>query len=103
MMPSELLIMADTSDGSEALAADETERYRLALAAINLSVYDWNIETGVIERPSLGSDVQRLPAEMTRTGGAWAEVVHPDDLPGLRAALSAHFRGETQRLEHEYR
>ncbi len=95
--------MADTSDWSETLAEDETERYRLALAAINLSVYDWNIETGVIERPSLGRDVQRLPTELTRTGDAWAEVVHPDDLSGLRAALSAHFRGETQRLEHEYR
>ena len=96
-------MMADTSDWSEALAADETEPYRLALAAINLSVYDWNIETGVIERPSLGRDVQRLPTELARTGEAWAEVVHPDDLPGLRAALSAHFRGETERLEHEYR
>ena len=62
--------MADTSDWSEALAADETECYRLALAAINLSVYDWNIETGVIERPSLGRDVQRLIAwsSSTETG-----------------------------------
>jgi signal transduction histidine kinase/HPt (histidine-containing phosphotransfer) domain-containing protein len=96
-------MIADTTDWTEALASDDIERYRLALAAINLSVYDWNIETGVIERPPLGHDVERLPTELTRSGTDWAALVHPEDLPALHAALAAHFRGETQRLQHEYR
>jgi signal transduction histidine kinase/CheY-like chemotaxis protein/HPt (histidine-containing phosphotransfer) domain-containing protein len=96
-------MIADTTDWTEALASDDIQRYRLALAAINLSVYDWNIETGVIERPPLGRDVERLPTELTQSGTDWAALVHPEDLPVLRAALAAHFRGETQRLQHEYR
>src|SRR5579862_2673270 len=96
-------MIADTTDPAEMLADKETERYRLALAAINLSVYDWNIETGMIDRPSLGRDVQRLRAPPAQTGAVWARAVHPEDLHGLRTALVAHFKGKTPRLEHEYR
>jgi signal transduction histidine kinase/DNA-binding response OmpR family regulator len=83
--------------------AEDVERYILALAAINLSVYDWNIETGVIDRPPLGRQVRHLWAEVATSGEGWAEVVHPDDLPGLRTVLAAHFKGDTPRVEHEYR
>ena len=42
-------------------------------AAINLSVYDWNIETGAIDRPPLGLEVRRLCAEEAHTGEDWAQ------------------------------
>ena len=105
-------MIADITDATdEALPGDlasriqpaDAERFVLALAAINLSVYDWNIETGMIDRPSLGRDVQRLRAPPAQTGAVWARAVHPEDLDGLRTALVAHFKGETPRLEHEYR
>lgn len=105
-------MIADITDAAaEALPLDldsrvqpaDAERFVLALAAINLSVYDWNIETGMIDRPRLGRDVQRLRAQPARTGAAWAQAVHPEDLLGLRTALVAHFKGKTSRLEHEYR
>ena len=84
----------DTEDG---------ERHRLALAAINLTVYDWNLETGEIHRPPLGHEVRRLQAEVVHTADGWANVVHPDDFEAHRAALLAHIKGETPRLDHEYR
>ncbi len=84
----------DTEDG---------ERHRLALAAINLTVYDWNLETGEIHRPLLGHEVRRLQAEVVHTADGWASVVHPDDFEAHRAALLAHIKGETSRLDHEYR
>ena len=84
----------DTEDG---------ERHRLALAAINLTVYDWNLETGEIDRPPLGHEVRRLQAEVVHTADGWANVVHPDDFEAHRAALLAHIKGETPRLDHEYR
>ena len=85
------------------VAAQDAERYLLALAAINLSVYDWNIETDVVDHPPLGREFRRRWAEPPSTGAAWTRVVHPDDLPGYRAALRAHLEGETPRLECEYR
>ncbi len=81
----------------------DAERYLLALAAINLSVYDWNIETGTIEHPPLGREVRRRWAEQPRSADGWSSVLHPDDLAGYHAALLAHIKGETPRLECEYR
>ena len=97
----ELPMTADTAP--QTVPAEDVERYVLALAAINLSIYDWNIETGVIDRPPLGREVQQLWADAATSGDGWAKIVHPDDLPGLRAALAAHFKGKTPRVEHEYR
>jgi signal transduction histidine kinase/DNA-binding response OmpR family regulator len=82
---------------------EDAERYLLALAAINLSVYDWNIDTGVIDHPPLGREIRRRWAEQPRTADAWARVLHPGDREGFRAALLAHIKGETSRLEREYR
>ena len=81
---------------------EDAERHRLALAAINLTVYDWNLETGEIYRPPLGHEVRRLQAEVVHTADGWASVVHPDDFESHRAALLAHIKGETSRLDHEY-
>jgi signal transduction histidine kinase/DNA-binding LytR/AlgR family response regulator len=82
---------------------EDAERHRLALAAINLTVYDWNLETGEIYRLPLGHEVRRLQAEVVHTADGWASVVHPDDFDSHRAALLAHIKGETPRLAHEYR
>ena len=83
--------------------ATDAERYALALAAINLSVYDWNLETGVINRPPLGREVKRIWSVPVRTSREWAHAVHPDDRAAFRAALVAHLKGETERLDCEYR
>ena len=42
------------------------------------------------------------PEELS-TRRQWVDRVHPDDLPHYRAAIIAHFKGETERLEVEYR
>jgi signal transduction histidine kinase/DNA-binding response OmpR family regulator len=83
--------------------AQDAERYMLALAAINLSVYDWNIETGAVTHPPLGREVRRLWAEQPRAAETWLRSLHPDDMPAYRAALRAHLKGDTPRLECEYR
>src|SRR5262249_54354442 len=64
---------------------------------------DWNIETGRIEHPPLGREVRHHWVEPPLTAAAWQRAVHPDDLVVLRAALVAHFRQETTRLDCEYR
>jgi signal transduction histidine kinase/CheY-like chemotaxis protein/HPt (histidine-containing phosphotransfer) domain-containing protein len=90
-------------DALAGVEAQDAERYLLALAAINLSVYDWNIETGVVDHPPLGREMRRQWAEEPRTAEAWTGVIHPDDMPGYRAVVQAHLKGETPRLDCEYR
>jgi signal transduction histidine kinase/DNA-binding response OmpR family regulator len=91
------------TDAIAGVAAQDAERYLLALAAINLSVYDWNIETGAVDHPPLGHAIRRRWAEQPRSAADWTRIIHPDDLADYRTALRAHLRGETSRLEHEYR
>ena len=52
--------------------------------------------------PRLHSAVGWAPEEL-RTSDDWLCRIHPDDLPGFRASMRAHLKGETPRLEVEYR
>jgi signal transduction histidine kinase len=89
--------------GATDVTTQDAERYLLALAAINLSVYDWNIETGVIHRPPPGVGAPLQWVKPPLTSDEWAALIHPDDAQGYRAGLIAHLKGETLRLEIEYR
>jgi signal transduction histidine kinase len=90
-------------DAITGVPAEDAERYLLALAAINLSVYDWNIETGAVTHPPLGSEIRQRWAEPPHSGETWIRAIHPGDLPDYRATLLAHLKGETARLDCEYR
>lgn len=92
---------AESRPANEPLSNEE--RYALALASINESVYDWNVETDeVYFSPSLRAMLGLKPNEKV-TRESWAALIHPDDQPGHRKTLLAHFRGETQRFEAEFR
>ena len=86
------------------LALRESEgRYQTALQAINESVYEWDIVSGAMYySPRLHSAVGLTPEEL-KTADDWLRRIHVDDLPGFRAAMREHLRGETPRLEVEYR
>jgi PAS domain S-box-containing protein len=79
------------------------KRYDNALLAIDEGVYDWDIEQGMIYfseglRRSTGMSPRQL-----RTPQDWRDRIHPDDLANYDAALSAHFKGKTERFECDYR
>ena len=104
-------IVATTAAAGEPTSAEsaaerhawDAERYLIALASTNHSVYDWNIDTGAVEHPAPRPTMQERWAAKPRTAEDWARVVHPDDLPGYRAALLSHIKGAVPRLECEYR
>jgi PAS domain S-box-containing protein len=78
------------------------ERYQLALESVNYAFYDWNIEAGIVlTSPTLGIMIG-LPSESLATP-SWVNWIYPDDRPVYRRALIAHLKGETPRLECEYR
>ena len=86
----------------EALRNSE-QRYSTAMEAINEAVYEWDIATGeMYYSPRLHDLIALTPQELS-TRQQWLDRVHPDDLPHYRTALVALLKGETERLQVEYR
>ena len=97
--PGQLLLTYE--DVTEAQLA--AQRYDTALRAINEGVYDWDIASG----KAYYSDGVRRATGMSpkdiRTARDWHNRIHPDDVGKYDAALIAHFKGETERFECDYR
>ena len=80
----------------------EDERYALVLRAVTEGIYDWSIENGSLWvsprlMEILGFSGPGLSA------ADWNARVHPADFPGYRAAVRDCLRGQTPRLDCEYR
>jgi PAS domain S-box-containing protein len=82
---------------------DRERRYALAMEAVNEGVYDWNIATDEIYySPSVHNALGLKPEEL-RSRTDWLDRIHPDDLTRFKQAVTAHLKGETDRLTCEYR
>jgi PAS domain S-box-containing protein len=86
----------------EALRRSE-ERYDFALRAIREGVYDWDIVTGNVYYSDRVRHVLGLSPEDLTSAGDWLARVHPEDMARFRAAHVAHFKGQTDRFECDYR
>jgi diguanylate cyclase (GGDEF)-like protein/PAS domain S-box-containing protein len=80
------------------------ERYALAVRAANDGIWDWDLLTDRIYfsprwRAILGQPEQARDEDPP----AWFELVHSDDVRGLRSAIEAHRDGGTPRLQSEHR
>ncbi len=87
----------------EALRMAE-ERWQLAVEGTNDGVWDWNVPTGVTYHDQrwsqmLGYEIGEVPDTIE----SWNNLVHPDDMPGCRAATEDHFARRTPLYHHEYR
>jgi PAS domain S-box-containing protein len=86
------------------LALRESEqRYALAMRAINEGFYEWDVVTSEMRYSPRVCELVGLAPEELRTMADWTDRVHPTDMPGFRKAILAHFKGETEWLEAEYR
>ncbi len=79
-------------------------RYERAARGASDVLFEWEVETGGAYfsgqwRELLGSLTADLPPRISE----WFDRVHPEDLPGLKAEIERHRRGETSRFEHEHR
>jgi PAS domain S-box-containing protein len=86
----------------EVTLKDEEERYKLVTRAVSEGVYDWMVGTDqlhVSDRLKTLFDFGQIIVRSTE----WFDRVHPDDAAGYRAALRTLFKGEQERLQHEYR
>lgn len=94
-------LLAEVHRGEEALRESDA-RYDVAMRAINEGVYDWNVEDGTIFYSEGVYRVLGVPDTM-KTPEDWRDRVHAEDRARYDAAILAHFKGETERFECEYR
>jgi PAS domain S-box-containing protein len=87
----------------EGALRNSEQRYATAMQAINEAVYEWDIATDeMYYSPRLYDIIALTPQELS-TRQQWLDRIHPDDLPRYRAVFGAHLKGETERLQVEYR
>jgi diguanylate cyclase (GGDEF)-like protein/PAS domain S-box-containing protein len=92
----------------EASAARElrhsAEQLELALQGADLGLWDWNLQA---DRFSQNHVTHRQlgygPGDLGEFGEDWRSLTHPADSAHVLGALEAHFRGETQAYECEFR
>jgi PAS domain S-box-containing protein len=94
--------VTETRRAEQALRRSE-ERYALALEAINEGVYDWDLAANEVYYSPRVQAAMGLSSKELRTPEDWYARIHPGDAQTYRDTLIAHFKGETDRLECEYR
>jgi diguanylate cyclase (GGDEF)-like protein/PAS domain S-box-containing protein len=83
---------------------DSEERYALAVQGANDGLWDWNLTANEVYwsprwKAMLGYDEAAIGASPEE----WFTRVHPDDLAGVRAGLTAHLGRPGGHYESEYR
>ncbi|TKX73828.1 PAS domain S-box protein [Halorubrum sp. GN11_10-6_MGM] len=81
-----------------------SERLQLAVEGADVGVWDWNVQTDEVrfdERwaAMLGHEVDAIDFELS----AWEDRVHPDDIDEAWNAIEAHFDGEADLYQSDFR
>ncbi len=82
------------------------ERYALALAGSDESIYDWDLRSDRLYIAPRTQELLGIPVgDVWRDRYEWARLMlyHPDDGPRRRAAMDAHIAGETPKYDIELR
>ncbi|MEI7815737.1 MAG: PAS domain-containing protein, partial [Desulfuromonadales bacterium] len=83
---------------------ESEERLNLVLDGSNDGIWDWDIQTGRLEINRRWAEMAGYDLEEIRHHvQTWLDLIHPDDLAGVKNTLDAHLSGETQHYETEHR
>ncbi|EKF74529.1 sensory box protein [Alcanivorax hongdengensis A-11-3] len=82
---------------------DTGEQLQLALEASNIGLWDWMLETGHNYHTNFDRLLGYDSAYFRNFFGDLEELVHPDDLPRIRRAMVAHFKGQSDSYHAVYR
>jgi PAS domain S-box-containing protein len=98
-------VAATYKDQTDVMVANEElrlseERLRLAQQAAHIGAFEWNIQTGASTwTPELEAMYGLAPGELAQgelesgPGGAWNELIHPDDRAAMRARVDEALAG----------
>ena len=100
---SSLRDVSDRKTMEDALRISE-ERLSLALDSGSDGLWDWNLTTGDVCLTGQWMTILGYKAdEIEPNIRAWMSLLHPGDVELSKGHLVAHLKGETERLECEYR
>jgi diguanylate cyclase (GGDEF)-like protein/PAS domain S-box-containing protein len=97
-------VLQDIESAHAEAQAAAAAKIETALNGANLGLWDWDMssDTRIVDGRSaamLGYTLDEQYAETLH----WRGQVHPDDIPGLDAALAAHLADSSRSYEAEYR
>ena len=83
---------------------ESEERYALAVQGANDGLWDWNLITGEVYwsprwRAILGIEGEKVGS----SADEWLLRVHPEDIAGVRSALTSYLQSESGHFESEHR
>lgn len=82
----------------------QATRLDLTVRSANLGTWDWNIETGAVAFNDIAQTMLGYaPGAWTPHVSQWEALVHPDDMPMVRRALTDHLEGRTAEYRAEGR
>ncbi len=88
----------------ERLLREREQQYALAFKGSNDGLWDWNLITGEIFLSPRWKDMLGFPEhEINNHVDSRFQLVHPEDLNGLKAAIDVHIQERTAQFQHEYR
>ena len=89
---------------SEEALLESEEQLQLALMGADLGLWDWNIQTGEVRLNERWAAMLGYSLDEIEMGfEAWANMLHPDDLPQVQQVLANHLEGGTPYYEAEHR
>ncbi|HRO61233.1 MAG TPA: PAS domain-containing protein [Burkholderiaceae bacterium] len=92
---------------SEQALRESEERYQLAVDGANEGLWDWDLPTDMLFLSPRAQEIlwRKAEGESRRPRREWIGLTdyHPDDVPRVRAAISAHLHGTTRLFDTEYR
>ncbi|MFW5999959.1 MAG: PAS domain S-box protein, partial [Halorubrum sp.] len=81
-----------------------SERLQLAVEGAEVGVWDWDVRTDEVQfddrwAEMLGHDTDEIDFDLS----TWEDRVHPDDIEAAWDAIEAHFAGETDLYQCDFR
>ncbi|MGA3006588.1 MAG: response regulator [Opitutaceae bacterium] len=88
----------------EAMLKISDDRLRLALDSTHIGIFEWQLTTGkYYYSPSVWAMLGYEPTQQALSPKIWAQLIHPDDLPGCKEVWARQRGGETLFIDPEYR
>jgi PAS domain S-box-containing protein len=100
-----LIVCKDVTDAIRTAhrLRESEERYDVAMRASNEGMYDWDVANDTVHYSERVYQAVGMSPDDYTTAAGWFERIHPDDQTRYLDTIRAHFKGETERFECDYR
>ena len=94
----------DARKRAEQALIESEERWKFAIEGAGDGLWDWNVQTGVaFYSPRYKAMYGYVDADFGTTSDEWSSRIHPEDAPGVFAALQPYMEGKPGSASVEFR